>query len=235
MFTMGGGDWICSGTSVSDGGRAGYSIVLTAGHCAIDETNGAFATELDVHPGLRHGADVHLLGVDLRLLDGRRAGRPQPVRDGGLVQRPGGHERLGARDRRTGRQVRVRRSSIPSSGPIRSPSRVSSTGNKLYAFGYPAAGKYHGKDLVYCAGDIIQDSGTANQTWGMACNMTGGSSGGPWLSGFIESTGTGTLSSVNSYGYGDQAVMYGPKFNSRTQATYNAARTATSNVKVTGG
>ena len=29
--------------------------------------------------------------------------------------------------------------------------------------------------------------------------------------------------------------MYGPKFNTRTQATYNAAQTATSNVKVTGG
>ena len=42
LFTMGGGDWICSGTSVSDGGRADYSMVLTAGHCAIDETNGQF-------------------------------------------------------------------------------------------------------------------------------------------------------------------------------------------------
>ena len=36
VFTMGGGDWICSGSVVNDGGRAGYSMVLTAGHCAID-------------------------------------------------------------------------------------------------------------------------------------------------------------------------------------------------------
>ena len=69
----------------------------------------------------------------------------------------------------------------------------------------------------------------------MPCNMTGGSSGGPWLSGFNETTGAGTLSSVNSYGYGNTAVMYGPKFNTRTEATYNAAPSATGNVKVTGG
>ena len=58
-----------------------------------------------------------------------------------------------------------------------------SSGNKLYAFGYPAAGKYRGKDLVYCAGNIFADPYAGNQTWGMTCNMTGGSSGGPWLSG----------------------------------------------------
>ena len=69
----------------------------------------------------------------------------------------------------------------------------------------------------------------------MPCDMTGGSSGGPWLSGFVEATGAGTLGSLNSYGYGKTAVMYGPKFNSRTQATYTAALTATTNTKVSGG
>ena len=29
----------------------------------------------------------------------------------------------------------------------------------------------------------------------MACDMTGGSSGGPWLTGFNETTGVGTLNS----------------------------------------
>ena len=159
LFTMGGGDWICSGTSVSDGGRAGYSMVLTAGHCAIDETNGQFATQLDVHPGLRHGADVHLLGVGLRLLDGRRrwpsttefatAGsfNDQAVTNDWAfaIVGPGGKSGTAQLDS-IGRR------------PIRSRSRASRPGNKLYAFGYPAAGKYHGRDLVYCAGNIIQDT-----------------------------------------------------------------------------
>ena len=42
-FEMGGGAWICTGTVITDG-RSGYSVVLTAGHCAVDETTGAFAT-----------------------------------------------------------------------------------------------------------------------------------------------------------------------------------------------
>jgi len=44
VFTMAGGDWICSASVVDDSNRPGYSLVLTAGHCAIDETTGQFAT-----------------------------------------------------------------------------------------------------------------------------------------------------------------------------------------------
>ena len=61
----------------------------------------------------------------------------------------------------------------------------------------------------------------------MPCNMTGGSSGGPWLSNF--ESGTTTLSSLNSYGYSGQSVMYGPKFNLRTSDTWTAAKSETSN------
>ena len=60
--------------------------------------------------------------------------------------------------------------------------------------------------------------------------MTGGSSGGPWLANFTNTAGS--LSSVNSYGYGNQAVMYGPKFDARTQAVLNAANSATTNTIV---
>ncbi|MFL5652546.1 MAG: trypsin-like serine peptidase, partial [Chloroflexota bacterium] len=110
---------------------------------------------------------------------------------------------------------------------------VAAKGATLDAFGYPAASPYRGSDLVYCEGAIVEDAQTSNQTWGMPCNMTGGSSGGPWLSGFTAAGG-GKVSSLNSYGYGKQAVMYGPKFNSRTAATYDAALKTTVNTKVSG-
>jgi hypothetical protein len=104
-----------------------------------------------------------------------------------------------------------------STGTITLPSR-------LAAFGYPAAGKYHGNDLTYCAGNIFEDPNNGNDTWGMACAMTGGSSGGPWLTGFNETTGnTGTLSSLNSYGYSGVRNMYGPKFNDNTADVLNVA------------
>jgi len=63
--------------------------------------------------------------------------------------------------------------------------------------------------------------------------MTGGSSGGPWLSSFNASTGdTGTIQSLNSYGYSGQSNMYGPIFNATTTTTYNAANGATTNTIV---
>ena len=107
-----------------------------------------------------------------------------------------------------------------------------SSGTTVHAFGYPAAGRYKGKDLTYCAGPTFLDQYNGDATLGIACNMTGGSSGGPWLSGFNESTGSGTLSSLNSYGYSGIKNMYGPKFNATTQAVYNAADNATGNTIV---
>jgi V8-like Glu-specific endopeptidase len=234
VFTMNGSDWICSGTVVDDGGRADYSMVLTAGHCAIDETTGEFATNwmfipaFDTKPTYTCTASAYgcwtAVGLVVRneFATAGAFNNQAIANDWALaIVGPGGLSGTAQLDATVGSYP------LGYSGVA--------TGDKLYAFGYPAAGRYHGSDLVYCAGPISQDSQAANLTWGMACNMTGGSSGGPWLSGFVESTGAGTLGSLNSYGYGNQAVMYGPKFNSRTQATYNAALTATDNLTVSGG
>jgi hypothetical protein len=60
----------------------------------------------------------------------------------------------------------------------------------------------------------------------MACDMTGGSSGGPWLGAFDEATGVGALSSLNSYGYQGVQAMFGPKFNQNTLDVYNRAKIA---------
>ncbi len=60
----------------------------------------------------------------------------------------------------------------------------------------------------------------------MVCDMTGGSSGGPWL--LNASSGYGAkLRSLNSYGYSGVKNMYGPIFNAQTTATFNAANAAT--------
>ena len=223
---MDGGNWICSGSVVGDGNRPGYSLVLTAGHCAIDETTGRFATNwmfipaFDTAPTYTCSASIYGcwtavgLAVHNQFATAGSFNNQAVTNDWALaIVGPGGKSGSAQLDSTVGTYP------IGFSGV--------SNGNKLYAFGYPAAGKYNGSDLVYCAGNISQDLGTGNQTWGMACDMTGGSSGGPWLSGFVPSTGAGTLSSVNSYKYGSTAFMYGPKFNSRTQATYNAALSAT--------
>ena len=43
FFTLGTTDYVCSGSVVADG-RSDFSTVLTAGHCAYDETNDRWAT-----------------------------------------------------------------------------------------------------------------------------------------------------------------------------------------------
>jgi hypothetical protein len=102
-------------------------------------------------------------------------------------------------------------------------------GADTYLFGYPAAGKYRGKDLVYCRGPLGFDANVANATYRVACNMTGGSSGGPWFTPFSPSTGSGTMVSVNSYGYSGVTAMFGPKLNAETQSMFAVAGTATAN------
>ena len=61
--------------------------------------------------------------------------------------------------------------------------------------------------FMYCAEDL-QQLDQANW-WLGSCGLSGGSSGGPWMQPF--SNGTGSLISVNSWGYTNQPGMAGPK------------------------
>jgi V8-like Glu-specific endopeptidase len=234
-FVMGNSAYVCSGSVVNDS-RSTRSLVLTAGHCTYDETNGQPATnwifvpEYDSGPnlgGCSNGGTGTKWGcwtavglvADTGFADSGSFDHDATVHDFAFAIVAGG-----------GFNGSTQLDATVGSFPI-AYSGVSA-GNTLYAFGYPAAGKYHGNDLVYCAGAIITDSLNDDDTWGMPCGMTGGSSGGPWLSGFNEGSGSGTLSSLNSYGYSGIKNMYGPKFNSDTQAVFNAANGGNGNVVV---
>ena len=85
-------------------------------------------------------------------------------------------------------------------------------------------------DLVYSRGALGFDPSTANATYRVASSLTGGSSGGPWFTPF--SAGSGTMMSVNSYGYSGVTAMHGPKLNAETQAMFNTAASATTNTIV---
>ncbi|MBD0347070.1 MAG: trypsin-like serine protease [Coleofasciculus sp. Co-bin14] len=85
-----------------------------------------------------------------------------------------------------------------------------------YAFGYPAASPFDGKKLAYCkAAYATSDSSVSPATIGIGCNMTGGSSGGPWLVSYgAGKTGAvNYINGLNSYGYSNQPnAMYSPYF-----------------------
>jgi hypothetical protein len=227
FFTMGSTRYVCSG-SVANDSRDGYSLVLTAGHCAYDEVAHKFATNWLFIPAYdtvptesctqaAYGCwTAQALVVHNGYASAGGFNTQATVHDFAFAVVGAGTVRSGVDQELDGA---VGSYPVATSGV--------SAGNKLYAFGYPAAGRYKGRDLVYCAGNIFNDQLNSNQTWGMACNMTGGSSGGPWLSGFEGSSPA--LSSLNSYGYQGISNMYGPKFNPTTAAVYNTADAATAN------
>ncbi|MFD0385283.1 trypsin-like serine peptidase [Streptomyces stramineus] len=94
----------------------------------------------------------------------------------------------------------------------------------MYAFGFPAAAPYDGKKLIYCSGTTSKDF-LLTKDHGMACNMTGGSSGGPWFASFDEATGTGLQASVNSFGYTFLPNrMFGPYFGAEAKNLYEEAQ-----------
>ncbi len=228
-FTMGGTDYICSGSVVQEA-RTDQSIVLTAGHCVV-ENDGAFATMFMFIPAFdtRPSYDCATVGAtaygcwaaDALYADEAFAtaggfNNTAVQHDWGFaVIGTGGFTGSAQLDATVNVQFQIQYGGV-------------NAGDTLSAFGYPAAGKYHGSDLVYCRGPLGQDANTGNTTWSMPCGMTGGSSGGPWVESNDPTIATDTLlSSLNSYGYSGVRKMYGPKFNAYTQAVFDAADSGT--------
>lgn len=217
-FNLGSGLYVCSGSVVTDA-NAGISLVLTAAHCVYDHatgwaTNWVFVPQADGLPVVPScGASPRGCWTAQALVAHSRF-----TTAGAFTATASRYDYAFAVVGQGGNGEAQEQLDVAGSLPI-AYSGVAK-GNLLYAFGYPAAAPYNGTDLAYCSGKIGQDLFNANATWSMVCNMTGGASGGPWLKGFSESTGSGTLASLNSYRYSFSNRMYGPKFSSYTQAVF---------------
>ncbi|GAA3136773.1 peptidase [Nonomuraea salmonea] len=195
FFTTQGRNASCSGTAVTS---ANKSVVLTAGHCV--KMSGAFHTNWVFVPGYDKGQRPFGTWPATRLLTTPQwnsgedinfdvaAAVVAPVNGKTLVDTVGGQ-------------------GVAFNQPRR---------QQMYAFGYPAAAPYDGSKLVYCGGRTFDDF-LASRGLGLTCDMTGGSSGGPWMLNFTESTGLGTQNSVNSFKYnfapptGCSAPISGPR------------------------
>jgi hypothetical protein len=221
LFTMDGSNWVCSGTVVADN-RGAESIVLTAGHCVYDDAKNEFATNWMFVPDFQQGgtfscpATQYGCWTAAALVTTTAWGNRDFDEDYGFaVMGVGGRTGATSLDGAVG--------AYPIAFNLPRPAGV-------YALGYPAAGKYSGgKTLTYCAGTEINDPYNST-TFGLRCDMTGGSSGGPWLADFgaFDSTNAApdALTSVNSYGYSGgpyKGYMFGPRFDAYTQATLAAA------------
>jgi V8-like Glu-specific endopeptidase len=215
FFSTTGGRWQCSASVVNDGSTSnGYSTILTAGHCTYDGSEGwsfnvLYIPDYDDAPTSACENTVHGCWTATRLAinsdfypSGFGPAAALRVDYGFMRMGLGGKSGTAELDAVTGGY------GLKTSGVALQDTQ--------WAFGYPAASPYSGADLTYCKGNTSNDPfGTG--TWGMACGMTGGSSGGPWLWGTTNpADGSGLLSSVNSYKYNFLNNMYGPRFNSET-------------------
>ncbi|MEV0589555.1 peptidase [Nonomuraea sp. NPDC050310] len=203
FFTYQGRNASCSGSAVTSANR---SVVMTAGHCV--KMGGQFHTNWVFVPGYDNGQRPFGTWVATKLITTPQWNAKEDINFdiAAAVVAP--------------QQGRLLTEVVGGQGISFNQARR----QQMFSFGYPAAAPYNGSKLIYCAGRAFDDF-LLSKDHGLTCNMTGGSSGGPWFVNFNESTGAGTLNSVNSFKYNFAPNwMFGPYFGNEAQAVYNEAQ-----------
>ena len=226
--------YVCSGTVATDA-TTGRSLILTAAHCVYDDANKAFARNAMFIPDQ---ASTTGSGTDLDCsndpigcwvpsfgaVDRNWTTRVFPdnvewdyafyvVGDTGAhAGAPASSDRL---------DVAAGSMALSFTTPYADDGDPSATSlDFTHALGYSYADD---PKLMYCAEDMTTE-GSVNW-WLPSCDLTGGSSGGPWIQPL--SGGDGPVISVNSWGYTNSPGMAGPKFaGSSTECVFGEARAA---------
>jgi hypothetical protein len=201
FFTENGIRYVCSGTVTTSANR---DLVTTAGHC-VNAGPGAYVTNFVFVPAYDSGSRPYGTWVARALLTTeawRTTGDFEHDLGFAVLAEQNGHSIVditGSYD-------------IAFNLPY---------GQAFAAYGYPAAPPYDGTTLWRCYGTSGRDllGGTSDRR--LPCTMTGGSSGGGWITG-------GRLASVTSFGYPGERppALYGPYLGAVEQATYAAASTS---------
>ncbi|MGH3466938.1 MAG: trypsin-like serine peptidase [Thermocrispum sp.] len=203
FFSFDGQDASCSGNAVTS---ANGSTVMTAGHCV--KYQGSWHTNWVFVPGYHDGQAPHGEWPATETLTTPQWEASEDINydvGAAVVQEVGGQRLTDA---------------VGGQGIAFNQAR----GQYMHAFGHPAADPYDGEKLIYCAGTSFDDP-LLSTDHGLNCDMTGGSSGGPWFVEFDEAAGTGRQASVNSFGYVFlPGVMFGPYFGDEAQALYETAQ-----------
>lgn len=207
--------YVCSGTVVTDA-TTGRSVVQTAAHCVYDDAYKAFARNVLFIP---NQAGTSAAGTDTNcgndplgcwspsfgVVDNNWTTRTFPdnipwdyayyVFNDTSHQGNGGGTNL---------VLDTAVTPIPISFGVPFFDVANGTSDYTTALGYSYS---EDPNFMYCAEDMEQLD-QANW-WLGSCGLSGGSSGGAWMQPF--SGGTGSLISVNSWGYTNQPGMAGPK------------------------
>ncbi|MEV0391180.1 hypothetical protein [Nonomuraea sp. NPDC050643] len=208
FLTLAGADFVCSASTVKSANR---DVVVTAGHCVKDGA-GEWAANWTFVPGYRMGG-----GHPYGQYTARRMFVAGPWSRSGDDNHDVGMVALATSGGRHVADV------VGTQEIVFNPAR----GGQAFGFGYPADPPYDGDHLVYCAGRLKDDPYGQTRDQGLGCDMTAGSSGGPWMTRFDPATGKGVIMSLSSFKYSDdRRTMYGPYFGDAARALFNTAERA---------
>jgi len=200
FFTEGGSNWVCSGTATNSGNE---SVVTTAGHC-VNEGPGAYVTNFAFVPAYNNNVRPYGTWTARTLVTTTQWAQQGDISyDAGFAVM----------------NTAVNGSTLQSTVGGQGIGFNLARGLAYNAYGYPAAGKFNGQTLKSCSGTAAPDPFGQTLSQGIPCDMTGGSSGGPWLI-----NNNSVQNSLNSFGYqGVRNTMFGPYFGADIQAAYDTA------------
>ncbi len=209
FFTLGGLNYVCSGTSVNAPNK---SLVVTAGHCT--HGNGSYASRFMFAPAFDSGPSRFGRWTARKLKATPQWENSENIRYDAafatMAERKG--RKLGA---------------VVGSRGI----AFNQRGSSFDVFGYPAEERFSGQQMYRCDSNAQgTDSGPAPAPTRISCDMTGGSSGGGWV------IGGGRVNSVVSYGYEctipigpicqneEEGNLFGPYFGNDVKQLYNSQK-----------
>ena len=233
FFQLGSSLYVCSGNAVDDieDGVSTPNLVVTAGHC-VNDGGSAFATNFLFIPRY-DSTKPRTSGQPLGTFTATRLTTTSQWAAQGAERYnyDVGMARVGTNENGVTLAAAIGDTSDIGyvSGDPGSTGSIDYT-VATHSFGYPAARPYDGTKLISCWGSSTSDTVGGSTDYRLRCNMTGGSSGGPWLldanavdpANPIDNSDVSDVQiSVNSFGYrGEKNAMYGPVFGTTIQALY---------------
>ncbi|KGJ89264.1 hypothetical protein [Thalassotalea sp. ND16A] len=220
--------YVCSGTVTNDG-VTGRSIIITAAHCVYDDINKAFARNVLFIPNQDQttgsGTDLNCnndpIGCwvpSFGVVDDDWTSRTFPDNIPWdyafyVVEDSGSHQGTAASSETL--DLAVNGFDVSFDDPV--------YGEFTHALGYSYSDD---PNFMYCAEELTTEG--SDNWWLASCDLSGGSSGGPWIQPMDETTGTGVIISVNSWGYTTSSGMAGPiLFNTSAQCVFDKAKITT--------
>ena len=228
--------YVCSGTAVTDSATNDRSIILTASHCVYDDSNKAFARNVLFIPDQAgtsgNGTDqdcsndpIGCWAPSFGVVDSDWTTSVFPANiawDYGyyVVNDEGAHSPgINAVDDSLASAAGTLDIDF-SNSPYFDDGTAGAGPNSpdfTHALGYSYS---FDPNFMFCADDMTTEG--AVNWWLPGCNLSGGSSGGPWIQPMTG--GDGAVISVNSWGYLSSPGMAGPKlFGTSAECVFDAA------------